>query len=86
MIKNKAMNTMLMKDALENYSDLTEREMEVMKYVWEGYFNNEIAKVLNISVKTVEAHRNHIMVKYNTNNMIQMIRIGLAKGIIKVKE
>ena len=86
MIKNKAMNAMLTKAALENYMDLTEREMEVMKYVWEGYFNNEIAKVLNISVKTVEVHRNHIMGKYNTKNTIQMIRIGLAKGIIKVKE
>lgn len=86
MIKNKIMTALLLKSSLDKYGELTNREVEIIQCVWEGYFNNEIAKVLNISVKTVEAHRNHIMVKYNTNNMIQMIRIGLAKGIIKVKE
>ena len=86
MIPNKEMKALLAKSALEKYEDLTDREMEVIKYIWEGYFNNEIATLLKLSVKTVEVHRANIMLKYRTKNVIQMIRIALAKEIIKIKE
>ena len=77
---------MLTKVALEHYRDLTEREVEIIQGIWEGYANKELSELLKLSIKTIEAHRNNIMNKYNTSNVIQMIRIGLAKGIIKVKE
>lgn len=86
MIQNKEMKALLAKSALEKYEDLTDREMEVIKYIWEGYFNNEIATLLKLSVKTVEVHRANIMLKYRTKNVIQMIRIAIAKEIIKIKE
>ena len=77
---------MLAKKALAGYEDLTDRETEVIQHVWEGYQNKEIAELLKLAVKTVEAHRNNIMLKYRTTNVIQMIRIAIAKEIIKIKE
>lgn len=84
MIKNKTMSGLLSKSSLEKYGKLTDRELEIVEHVWEGYMNSEIAELLKLSKKTIEAHRNNIMRKYNTNNVIQMIRIVLAKDIIKV--
>ena len=86
MIKNKIMTALLSKSSLDKYGELTEREVEVMQGVWEGFSNKEISELLKLSIKTVEAHRSNIMGKYNTSNVMQMIRIALAKGIIKVKE
>ena len=86
MIKNKTLTAMLTKLALDKYSDLTERETEVVQHIWEGYANKEIAELLKLAGKTVEAHRHNVMIKYHTGNVMQMIRIALAKGIIKVKE
>ena len=86
MIKNKIMTALLSKSSLDKYGELTEREVEVIQYIWESYTNEETAELLKLSKKTVEAHRHNIMMKYNTSNVMQMIRIALAKGIIKVKE
>ena len=86
MIKNKIMTVLLSKSSLDKYGELTEREVEVIQHIWESYTNEETAELLKLSKKTVEAHRSNIMGKYNTSNVMQMIRIALAKGIIKVKE
>ena len=75
---------LLVKSSLDECPDLTDRETEIMKLVWEGYSNIEIGGLLKLSKKTVEAHRSNIMGKYRTTNVIQMIRIALKKGIIKV--
>ena len=86
MIKNKIMTALLSKSSLDKYGELTDREVEVMQGVWEGFSNKEMGELFKLSIKTIEAHRNNIMNKYNTSNVMQMIRIALAKGIIKVKE
>ena len=57
---------------------LTEREKEVAKLVAEGKTNNEISKVLCISLHTVNAHIDHIYDKLNIHS-----RVNLA---IKVME
>lgn len=86
MIKNKIMTALLSKSSLDKYGELTNREVEIMQGIWEGLYNKEIGELLKLSIKTIEAHRSNIMGKYNTSNVMQMIRIALAKGIIKVKE
>src|SRR5439155_1057196 len=44
-------------------ASLTERETEVLELIVAGKLNKQVADVLNISIKTVEAHRGRIMDK-----------------------
>lgn len=62
---------------------LTERETEIIKLVWEGLTSKEIGEKLKMSYRTVDVHRVNIMKKYETTNMIQMLRIALKEKIIK---
>src|SRR5262249_40861638 len=64
------------------YDLLTSREREVLQLIAEGYSNQKIAGELFISVKTVEAHRAHIMSKLHARNRTDLIRYALRKGIV----
>lgn len=59
---------------------LTPREREVMRMVVEGYANRQIADALAISIKTVEGHRAHLMVKLAADSIADLIRIFVAQG------
>jgi len=48
---------------------LTSREIEVLQLVAEGRTTKEIARILNVSVKTVDSHREHIMDKLGIHNV-----------------
>lgn len=54
---------------------LTEREREVMMLAVAGHTSKEIAQRLNISYRTVEIHRAHVMQKTGTSNMLELARI-----------
>lgn len=54
---------------------LTEREREVMKLAVEGHTSKEIAQRLDISYRTVEIHRAHLMRKSGASNMLELARI-----------
>lgn|SRR5512133_79155 len=64
-------------------SDLTDREQEVLAYLAEGASNEEIAKSLVISPKTVARHRENIMRKLNLHSRAELVRYAIRKGIIK---
>lgn len=64
---------------------LTSREREVLQLIAEGYTNQGIADELVISVKTVEAHKAHIMAKLHARNRTDLIRYALRKGIVKLE-
>ena len=64
---------------------LTAREREVLQLIAEGYTNQGIANELVISVKTVEAHKSHIMAKLHAHNRTDLIRYALRKGIVKLE-
>ena len=63
---------------IERYEQLTPREREVMSGVVEGLANKEISRKLDISVKTVEAHRARIMEKMQANSLSQLVRMALT--------
>ncbi|MFU2132828.1 response regulator [Gallibacterium anatis] len=56
------------------YDQLSEKEKEVLALIIEGNINKQIAECLNISVRTVEVHRSHIMEKMNAKNVAELIR------------
>jgi len=55
---------------------LTEREREIMTMVIEGFTSKEIAQRLNISYRTVEIHRAHIMQKTGASNLMELAQIA----------
>ncbi len=59
---------------------LSERETEVLRQIAWGYSNKEIAATLDLSVKTVEAHKANAMRKLNIGNRIDIVRYAVLKG------
>jgi len=53
---------------------LTKREMEIAELISEGLLNKEIAFKLNISVRTVENHRNSIYRKIGVSNSVELVK------------
>lgn len=62
---------------------LTSRETEVLQLVAEGHANKQVAATLNISIKTVEKHRQHVMDKLNIHETAGLTRYAIAQGIIE---
>ena len=69
-------------DGKTGYDLLTNREREVLQLIAEGLSNQQIADVLVISVKTVEAHRSHIMTKLHAKHRTDLIRYAIRRGLI----
>ncbi len=71
----------------ENYKSpanrLTAREREIVQLLGEGQTNKEIADSLNISVKTVETHRSHIMEKLNLHSFGDLIRYAVRNQLMQ---
>ena len=59
---------------------LTERELEVLKLIVEGYSNPEIAASLHISLSTVKAHARSIMNKLAVDDRVQAAVVALRSG------
>ena len=70
-------------DAAKSASDpLSEREREVLRLLALGHTNQEIAKMLYISVRTAETHRAHIMQKLGLQTRAELVRHALASGLL----
>jgi DNA-binding NarL/FixJ family response regulator len=61
---------------------LTLREKEVLKLIAEGNSNSEIAKVLMISVKTVEKHRASLLTKLKVSDSAALVRYAIQYQLI----
>jgi DNA-binding NarL/FixJ family response regulator len=64
------------------FSVLTPRELEVLKLVAEGHTNQEIADLLVLSIKTVQAHRANVMEKLGLHDITHLVRFALRYGLI----
>lgn len=68
-------------EILARLAHLTRREHQVMELVTTGKANKQIASELNVSAKTVEAHRAHVMEKMQANSLAELVRMSmLASG------
>ncbi len=67
----------------QNGAFLTSRENEVLQMVAEGHVNKQIAAVLNLSIKTVEKHRQHLMDKLNIHDVAGLTRYAIAHGVVE---
>ena len=67
-----------------SYNGLTPREREILKYIAEDRQNKEIAQLLGISVRTVQAHRTNLMEKLGAHDRTQLVKYAIRKGIINL--
>ena len=63
-------------------SKLTEREIEVLKLIAEGYSNKEIGEKLFISHRTVDTHRTNLMKKLDAHNIAGLIKFAIKNGMV----
>ncbi len=56
------------------YDSLTPREKEVLDFIAKGFSNIEIAEKFNLSVRTIEFHKNNIKEKLNMKSLSEIIR------------
>lgn len=70
-------------EELNPYTELTEREMEVLKLIAKGQSNSDIAKSLVISVNTVKGHVSNILSKLHLADRTQATVYAWQQGIVR---
>jgi DNA-binding NarL/FixJ family response regulator len=61
---------------------LTDRQREVLQLVAEGRTNQEIAKILDVSVKTVQFHRGQLMRKLGVHSAVKLAAFAVREGLV----
>jgi DNA-binding NarL/FixJ family response regulator len=64
-------------------SRISPRERQIVKLVAEAKCNKEVATILQISVKTVESHRAHIMEKLGLHSVTELVRYAIRNNIVE---
>ena len=72
-------------DSSSNLGLLTPRQREVLQLITEGLSTKEIANLLQVSVKTVETHRQQIMDRLNIHNIPGLVRFAVREGLVTVE-
>ncbi len=68
-------------DILDDQMPLSHREREVLQLIAEGKSTKEIAYILNVSAKTIETYRMHIMKKLKLTNIADLTRYAIREGL-----
>jgi len=66
----------------DSTNGLSPREREVLQLIAEGYSNKQIAEILYISIKTVQAHRMNLMSKLDLHDRADLIKYAIQRKII----
>jgi DNA-binding NarL/FixJ family response regulator len=64
-------------------STLTNREVGIVQMIAEGHTNKHIARLLNISLKTVETHRASVMRKLNLSSSADLVRYAIRNNLVE---
>jgi two-component system, NarL family, response regulator NreC len=68
----------------EPHDDLTDRERGILRLIALGYTNQEIAGQLYLSVRTIEAHRRHILDKLRLSTRADLVRYALEHRVVEI--
>jgi DNA-binding NarL/FixJ family response regulator len=69
----------------EPLSTLTPRENEILQLIAEGKNTKDIALILNLSIKTVETHRQRIMIKLNIYSIAGLTKYAVSEGLASLE-
>src|SRR5690606_1329149 len=67
----------------ENTIDLSSREIEVLNLIAQGLTNHEMSEKLCLSKRTIEGHRQSLIVKTGSRNTAALIRYAVLNGIVQ---
>ncbi len=67
-------------------TELTEREIEILKLIVDGVPVSSIAERLFVSVKTINTHRQNILEKLNLKSTADLVKYALRRGIISLDQ
>ena len=84
LVKDQIMDAVLAGKNLENSVDerISSREREILLMIAEGKSTSEISRILVISKRTVETHRNNLMRKLGFSSQNQIVRYAIKTGIL----
>lgn len=68
------------------FPELTEREREVAIALCRGQTNREIAAALDISIKTIDTHRGHVLKKLHLRGNVELCLLAVKRGYIRASE
>jgi len=66
------------------FDDLSEREEEVLFNICRGYSNQEISEILHISKRTVDKHRENLLLKTQSRNTVGLVIYAIKNGIVEI--
>ena len=72
-------------DPHQDDHQLTPRQIEVLRLIAEGYTTKEIAGQLDLSVKTVDAHRTLLMRELNIHDIAGLVRYAIRIGLVSAE-
>ncbi|MEO7043674.1 MAG: response regulator transcription factor [Ferruginibacter sp.] len=61
----------------------SEREKDIIRFICRGFSNKEISEKMNVSKRTVEGHRDRIMLKTDTQNIAGIVTFAIRHGIFE---
>ncbi len=67
-----------------NANDISKREMDVLRLVCQGFTNAEIGKLIYITPRTVELHKEHLMKKTNCRNTTNLIIYAIKSKLVEI--
>jgi len=76
------LETKTSKDELGIISELTDREIQIIKLIADGLSNKEIGEKLFISHRTVDTHRTNFMNKLDLHNVAGIVKFAITNGLI----
>lgn len=63
--------------------ELSQREVQIVQLLCKGLLTKEVAEQLNISIRTVETHKNHIYRKLGISNTVELLRYAERNGLVE---
>jgi DNA-binding NarL/FixJ family response regulator len=67
-------------------SPLSKREEDVLRHIADGLTTKEIARVLGVSPKTVDTHRQHLMGKLDIHSIAELTKYALRLGLTSLEQ
>jgi DNA-binding NarL/FixJ family response regulator len=74
------------REELAAQQELTPREREVLQLMAEGQSTKEIARTLDVSVKTIETHRRNTMHKLEVDSVAELTKYAIREGITSLED
>ncbi|HAZ04949.1 MAG: DNA-binding response regulator [Bacteroidetes bacterium GWF2_42_66] len=84
LLENLVNNLKTIKKDKESHTELSEREMEILVLICQGYSNQEIADQLFISKRTVDKHRANILEKSESKNTAQLVVYAIKNRLVEL--